>query len=79
MSARPITTGETAKGRSMAAFSNAFPRKVWRTRTSAQSTPKIVFSGTAIATISSVSQKACWASGVVIDSQNALTPCSKAR
>ena len=36
--------------------------------------PKIVFSGTATATITNVSQKACWASGVVTASQAAAMP-----
>ena len=46
-----MTTGEIANGRSMTAFSNALPRNLVRTRSSAQPTPKIVFAITAIAAI----------------------------
>jgi hypothetical protein len=42
-------------------------------------TPKIVFAGTAMATITSVSQNACCASGVVTASQAGASPCSKVR
>ncbi len=41
--------------------------------------PKIVFSGTEIATISSDSQKACCALASVIECQTGLSPCSKVR
>ena len=58
MSARPITTGETAKGRLIAAFKSVFPRNSCRTRTIAQAIPKIVLSGTATITIRIVNQKA---------------------
>ncbi len=51
---RPTTTGDTANGRSIAAFRSARPRKRWRTITSAAITPKIVLSGTATATITNV-------------------------
>ena len=54
-----MTTGEIAKGRSISAFRNHLPLNLSRTSTRAQATPKIVFSGTATATITSVSQKAC--------------------
>ena len=40
-------------------------------------TPKIVFSGTAIATSTNVSQNACIASGVVTDAHAAAIPFSK--
>src|ERR687894_274256 len=40
MSDRPITTGETAKARSMPAFSTDFPRKSWRTSASAHTSPR---------------------------------------
>ena len=40
--------------------------------------PKIVLSGTATATITNVSQKACWASGVVTASHAAPIPSWKA-
>ena len=39
----------------------------------------MVFTGTAIAAINSVSQSACSASGVVTASQAWAKPCSKAR
>ena len=42
-------------------------------------TPKIVFSGTAMSAISIVSQKACTAAGVVIDSHTGVRPCWKVR
>ena len=64
-----MTTGETANGRSMSASSSALPRKRPRTSASAAITPKIVFSGTAIAATSIVSQNAWIAAGVVIESQ----------
>ncbi len=41
--------------------------------------PKIVLSGTAIATISSDSQNACSAFGAVIALQTGASPCSKVR
>ena len=50
----PTTTGDTANGRSIAAFRSARPRKRWRTITSAATTPKIVLSGTATATMTNV-------------------------
>ena len=53
-SARPTTTGETAKGRSTIALSRARPRKRWRTMASAHRIPKTVLSGTATATITKV-------------------------
>ena len=42
-------------------------------------TPKIVLSGTAIATTSIDSQNACNALGAVIASQTGARPCSKVR
>jgi hypothetical protein len=45
---------------------------------SAASTPKIVLSGTATATITNVSQKACCASGVVTAFHAAAMPSWKA-
>ena len=74
-----MTTGEIANGRSMSASSSRLPRKRPRTSTSAVMIPKIVFSGTAIAAISIVSQNALIAAGVVIESQTAPTPCSNVR
>ena len=41
--------------------------------------PKTVFSGTAIATISIDSQKACTAFGAVTASHTGARPCSKVR
>ena len=55
------------------------PRTWPRTIRSAQQTPKIVLSGTAISATSTVSQSACTASGEVIASQAASNPCSNAR
>ena len=63
-----MTTGEIANGRSMIAFSSVLPRKRPRARASAQSTPKIVFSGTAISVTVIVSQNAEIAAGVVTES-----------
>ena len=42
-------------------------------------TPSTVFSGTAISAISSVSQKAWIAAGVVIESHTKPRPCSNVR
>src|SRR5947207_4547396 len=64
---------------STAALNRALPRKSRRAISSAAPTPKIVLRGTATATISRVSQKACTASGVVAAFQAASTPCSKVR
>ena len=64
-SASPTTTGEIANGRSISSPSSALPRKRPRSSSSAMPIPKTVFSGTAIATISSDSQNACWALGAV--------------
>ena len=66
--ARPRTAGRSG------AFSSALPRNRRRTSTSAASTPKTVLSGTATATISSVSQNACRASGLVTASQAGAEP-----
>jgi hypothetical protein len=78
MRASPMTTGEIAKGRSIRAFRNHLPLNLSRTSTSAQATPKIVFSGIATATMIIVSQKACIASGVVSVSSTLPTPSSNA-
>ena len=79
ISARPTTTGEIANGRSMIALSTPLPRNRPRASASAQSTPKTVLSGTAIAVTVSVSQNAEIAAGVVTESQTAPTPCSNVR
>ena len=50
-----------------------------RSSSNAMPTPKRVFSGTAIATISSESQKACMAPGAVIELHTGARPCSKVR
>ena len=64
-----MTTGEIANGRSMTASQRpTLPRKRPRTSASAVITPKTVFSGTAISAISTVSQNAWMAAGVVIES-----------
>ena len=77
VSASPMTTGETRNGRSISASSTVAARPRRRTSTSAQPTPKIVFSGTAIAAISSDSHSALIAAGVVIQSQATVQPCWK--
>ena len=74
-----MTTGESAKGRRIKASTKALPRKRPRTSASAAITPKIVFSGTAMSAISSVSQNAWTAAGVVIDCHTGSRPCSKVR
>ena len=56
---------------------HAPPAGLPRTSTSAQPTPKTVLRGTAIAAISSVSQKALIAAGVVTHDQAVAIPCSK--
>ena len=68
ISASPTTTGEIANGRSISEFSTALPRNRPRASASAQSTPKIVLSGTAIAVTVSVRLNAEIAAGVVIES-----------
>jgi hypothetical protein len=67
------------KRRSTSAFRTAFPRNGCRTRTSAHATPKIVFRGTAMSAIRSVSQSACRKSGSVIALQTGSRPCWKVR
>ena len=74
-----MTTGEIAKGTSIAALISDLPRKFWRTRTSAVITPKIVLSGTAIPTQMMVVQKAFWPSELVTASIGWLRPCSNVR
>src|SRR5205807_5207550 len=75
--ASPTITGETTNGRSISASRILRPRVLPRTSTSAQPTPKIVLSGTAIAAISSVSQNALTAAGVLIHPHATPNPCSK--
>ncbi len=70
----PTITGETAKGRSMSAESSAFPRKSRRTIRSAMVMPKIVFSGTVIRVILSVSTSAATASGEVSEFHTGARP-----
>jgi hypothetical protein len=74
-----MTTGETANGRSMRELSTSRPRNRWRIRTSAQSTPKIVFRGTAIPTQTMVIQNAWIPSGLVTASSGAERPFSNVR
>ena len=73
----PTITGDTANGRSMSAESSAFPRKSRRTIRSAMVIPKIVFSGTVISVILSVSSRAATASGVVSASHTGARPPEK--
>ena len=68
-------TGEMASGTSTSASSNQAPGKRWRARMSETPTPKMVLSGTAMATTSSVSQSACSASGAVRASHAVPRPC----
>ena len=74
-----MTTGEIANGRSMTACRTALPRNRPRTSAIAVMTPRTVLSGTAISAISTVSQNAWIAAGVVIESQTKPTPCSNVR
>src|SRR3954471_15344190 len=74
-----MTTGEIANGRSMTASSRRLPRTLERTSSSAAMIPNAVFSGTAIAAISIVSQNALTAAGVVIESMTAPRPGSRVR
>ncbi len=78
-SASPITTGEIANGMSTSVFSIALPRKFWRTRTIAARTPKIVFSGTAIATVISVSFSAASPFSLKTASNDSTKPASNVR
>jgi hypothetical protein len=55
------------------------PRLLPRASTSAAPTPKIVFSGTAIAAINRDSHSALIAAGVVMNDQAVPIPCSKVR
>ena len=52
-----MMTGEMARGMSISASSNQAPGKRWRARMSDTPTPKMVLSGTAMATTMSVSSK----------------------
>jgi hypothetical protein len=63
---------------SMIALISPRPRKRWRTTTIAQAIPNTVVIGIAASTMMIVSQNACWASGVVTDSQAWAKPSSKA-
>jgi hypothetical protein len=60
-------------------FRTLLPRNSRRSSRSAVATPKIVLSGTAMTTITNVSQNACCASGVVTESQAAPIPRSNVR
>ena len=74
-----MTTGETASGRSMNAFSSPLPRKRRRTIASAQSTPKTVLSGTAMAAAINVILKACTVKGSDNACQTGSSPFWKVR
>jgi hypothetical protein len=63
----------------MTASSSRRPGKRWRTSTTAHATPNTVLRGTAMAAISSDSQKACSASGVVTACHTGARPSPKAR
>ena len=58
-----MITGDSANGRSMSAFNSPRPGKRRRTIASAVTMPNTVFTGTAIAVIVTVSQKADWKAG----------------
>ena len=79
INATPITTGETANGRSMIACSAALPRNRLRASNSAVLTPNTTLSGTTIATTISESCRAEMAAGVVIEARNAPKPGAKVR
>jgi hypothetical protein len=79
MSARPMTAGDTANGRSTTASSSLWPGKRWRTSTTAQARPNRVLSGTAIAATRMVRYSACSASGVVMACQTGAAPAAKVR
>ena len=68
INATPTTTGETAKGRSITACSTPLPRKRLRASTNAVGMPKNTFSGTTMATTSSVKSSADCAAGVLTQS-----------
>ena len=72
-------TGEMANGRSTIACTMPRPGKRPRASASAVTTPKHTFSGTTIATMVSDMLIAEIAAGVVMDSQNATSPCSNVR
>ena len=74
-----MTTGEMASGMSTRASSSQAPGKRWRAKMMETPTPKIVLSGTATRATSSVSQSACRASGALMASHAAPSPCWKAR
>src|SRR6476620_557872 len=54
-----MTIGERANGRLITASITALPFHLWRTRRIAQTTPKMVLRGTAMATIRRLSFRAC--------------------
>ena len=55
------------------------PANLLRTMTRAQTTPKTVFAGTAIAAMSTVSQRACSVSGDVSAAHTGASPFSNVR
>ena len=73
----PTTTGETANGRSMRALKSTLPGKFRRTIKSAMVIPKMVFSGTVIRAISSVSSSARRASCCVAAFSTGVRPPEK--
>src|SRR5688500_11973567 len=63
MRASPMITGDSANGRSIRAFRSPRPGNRRRTMASAAMIPNTVLTGTAMAVIVSVSQKADWNAG----------------
>ena len=74
-----MTTGESANGRSMSALRSARPGNRRRTSVSAATMPKTVLTGTAMAVIWSVSQKADWKAGRLMAFRTGSRPSSKVR
>ena len=74
-----MTTGETARGRSMKALRSPLPRKRRRTMASAQRMPNTVFSGTAMAAAISVTRNACSVLGSDNACQTGSSPCWNVR
>ena len=79
MMQRPTTTGDRASGRSMSALTKERAGTRRRTRMRAARTPKIVFSGTTMTVMSTVSHSACTACGAGDRRPDRPKPCSKAR
>ncbi len=76
--ASPTTIGESASGRSTSTLTRFLPGNRCRTIAIAQTIPKIVFAGTAMAVMISVTISACFAAGVVTASHAPERPFSNA-